>query len=574
MFACLSLPASAAAPSSVEPDALEAVARAFSPRVEVHAPRLVTLDISGLRRLLGTPADIGRELARDARERGCPADVAIAASRTAAMLLAFACDGLTVVPPGEEQRMLAPLPLGVLRQLAEIAEAAPSAPGGKRKTENTAGGSQQAAGSGTAKSPNREIAKSKNESLPVVALFRRWGLRTLGDLAALPSPALSERIGQEGLRWQRVARGEDLEPLVSMPPEAPIEETLDLDWPVDGLEPLSFLLPRLLEPICERLERLDQAAVRLDLSFRLANREQEARRIQLPAPMRDAKVLRTLVLLHLESHPLGAGVDRLGIAVETAPARIVQFSLLARALPFPEQMATLVARLGALMGERRVGAAAVVDSHRPGAFAMQPFKVEEDRKAGALRHTSPHPGVGQSSSCAIPGVGPRSSSHPGVGPRSSSHPGVAQSSSFAIPGMELTPRATQGTAEGPALVLRRFRLPVTARVIEQGGRPVRVTTERRGLEGGRVEASAGPWRTSGEWWKVDESGGQPPAGASPERGRAAAESKGASPERGRAAAESKGWNRDEWDVALSDGAVYRIYRDRTRERWFIEGILD
>ncbi len=102
-----------AEPSGVESDALEAVARAFSPRVEVHASRLVTLDISGLRRLLGTPADIGRELARDARERGCPADVAIAASRTAAMLLALACDGLTVVPPGEERRMLAPLPLGV-----------------------------------------------------------------------------------------------------------------------------------------------------------------------------------------------------------------------------------------------------------------------------------------------------------------------------------------------------------------------------------------------------------------------------------------------------------------------------
>jgi hypothetical protein len=49
---------------------------------------------------------------------------------------------------------------------------------------------------------------------------------------------------------------------------------------------------------------------------------------------------------------------------------------------------------------------------------------------------------------------------------------------------------------------------------------------------------------------------------------------GASPERGRGAAESKGWNRDEWDVALSDGAVYRIYRDRSNERWFVEGILD
>jgi protein ImuB len=456
VFACLSVPSSADPPAG-ERGALEAVARGFSPRVDVHAWNLVTLDVSGLQRLLGAPADIGRELLRDARARGCDAAAAIAATRTAATLLALACDGLTVVPPGRERAVLASLPLGVLARLP--------------------------------------MPSGASEALPVLALFRRWGLRILGDLARLPSASLSERIGQEGLRWQRAARGEDLEPLVAMAPEAPIEEALDLDWPVEGLEPLSFLLPRLLEPICDRLERLDRAAVTLDLSFRLATREQESRRIQLPAPMRDAKVLRTLVLLHLESHPLAAGVDRLAIAVETAPARIVQFSLLARALPFPEQMATLLARLGALMGERRVGAAAVVDSYRPGAFAMQPFKVAD---AGRVAAADGRP--------------------------------AASSGGW--------PPGDAGREPGTALVLRRFRLPIAARVVERDGRPVRVTTERRGLEGGNVESSAGPWRTSGEWWRA------------------------------------AGWNRDEWDVALSDGAVYRVSRDRSTGRWFVEGVLD
>ena len=92
---------------------------------------------------------------------------------------------------------------------------------------------------------------------------------------------------------------------------------------------------------------------------------------------------------------------------------------------------------------------------------------------------------------------------------------------------------------------------------------MRVTTERRGLEGGRVEAAAGPWRTSGDWWRV---GGEPPAPSDDSaRGR---------PDRGHRVAESKGWNRDEWDLALSDGAVYRVYRDRISERWFVEGIVD
>ena len=34
------------------------------------------------------------------------------------------------------------------------------------------------------------------------------------------------------------------------------------------------------------------------------------------------------------------------------------------------------------------------------------------------------------------------------------------------------------------------------------------------------------------------------------------------------------WNRDEWDVSLSDGGVYRIFRDRETDGWFIDGIFD
>ena len=99
---------------------------------------------------------------------------------------------------------------------------------------------------------------------------------------------------------------------------------------------------------------------------------------------------------------------------------------------------------------------------------------------------------------------------------------------------------------GPRLALRRFRVPVPVRVTVQAGQPVRVASDRRGLDGGTVASAAGPWRTSGEWWFV---GGEGP-------GRA------------------EGWNRDEWDVALTGGDVYRIYRDRSRDRWFIDGIVD
>src|SRR5205823_245913 len=98
--------------------------------------------------------------------------------------------------------------------------------------------------------------------------------------------------------------------------------------------------------------------------------------------------------------------------------------------------------------------------------------------------------------------------------------------------------------------LRRCREPVPARVAVAGGRPVRVTTDRRGFAGGAVLQSAGPWRTSGAWWAGR-------AGRADRAGEAGAS-----------------WDRDEWDVALSDGAVYRVFQDRQTDAWFIDAMVD
>src|SRR5262249_30312657 len=92
-----------------------------------------------------------------------------------------------------------------------------------------------------------------------------------------------------------------------------------------------------------------------------------------PAPMRDARTLRTLALLDLESNPPPAPIDRVEVAVDPTPGRIVQYSLLTRALPTPERLSTLMARLYAVMGETRCGSPVVVDSWKPGAFEMRPF---------------------------------------------------------------------------------------------------------------------------------------------------------------------------------------------------------
>ncbi len=49
--------------------------------------------------------------------------------------------------------------------------------------------------------------------------------------------------------WQRLARGEDSRPLVPAVPEERFEQTLELEWPIEELEPLSFVLGRLMEQL-------------------------------------------------------------------------------------------------------------------------------------------------------------------------------------------------------------------------------------------------------------------------------------------------------------------------------------
>ena len=212
--------------------------------------------------------------------------------------------------------------------------------------------------------------------------MKQWGIRTLGELAALPPADLAARLGRGAAAWQAIARGEDTRPLVPALPDERFDATLELEWPIEAVESLSFVLTRLLEPLSTRLERRDRGAAVLHVRLRLgppAERgEIHARRLELPTPMRDVRTLRTLALLDLESHPPAAPIESVTVVIDPTPGRVLQHTLFARAHPTPERLSTLIARLGALMGQDRIGAAAAVDSYHPGAFAMRPYAVEHE----------------------------------------------------------------------------------------------------------------------------------------------------------------------------------------------------
>lgn len=533
---------------------LVTLAEDFTPRYEIMGP-LVILDLSGLSRLFGSARDIGEQLRRSSA--GKPVRIAIAASQTAAALLALGRAGLTVVTADEQPSAIAPLPVTLLGELEKLRQGEPaSAPVSRpastpappqigdmedvlpyfqsclERTSELAAKPHARCGAGgwmhprdthgahltkiARRAPSRTKLDATLKAIQTrLDVLRRWGVSTLGALAALPPGEVYERLGARGVAWQRLARGEDQGPLVPCVPEEPFEGVLELEWPIEGLEPLSFVLARLFEPLSERLERADRGAAILHTHLRLTTREVHARTVQLPAPMRDPRTLRTLVLLDLESNPPSAAIDTVRVLIEPTPARVLQWTLYERAQPSPEQVSTLLARLTALMGEGHVGSPKLVDTWKPGAFEMAPFTIgladQAARNAAISGSARQGTDAGRDTDTSTASSSGRTST-----------PGA-----FGVPGIP------------PGTALRRYRIPIPARVQMQDGRPVRVLSDRRGIAGGRVAQAAGPWRTSGEWWH-----------------------------------DAAAWDRDEWDVVLDGGAAYRIFVERAVGQWFIEAVVD
>jgi nucleotidyltransferase/DNA polymerase involved in DNA repair len=282
MFAALYAPSLPAA-------ALVDVARAFTPRFE-QLGSIILLDASGLSRLFGSAQELGEHL-RDALSKLSPGDslprVAMASTQTAATLLALGSPGLTVVMPGKEAIALAPLSVAVLDQferLSESTQSDPSPQARKPASPQDTGGWHHPRSTHQASRGKRRAPENR-----LLEILTKWGIRSLGALTELSGPDIHERLGARGALWQSLARGVDRRPMVPWVDEVPFEAALELEWPIEGLEPLSFVLARLLEPLADRLERADRGAAVLYTSLRLTSRTIHTRTLQLPAPMRDPK---------------------------------------------------------------------------------------------------------------------------------------------------------------------------------------------------------------------------------------------------------------------------------------------
>jgi len=449
-------------------------AQSFSPRVEDVGCDTVLLDLAGMEPLFGPLPKIAKNVVRRASALGLETNVAVASNPDTAILAAHGFSGVIVIPQGREAEQLGNLPLEVLF---------------------TGGCDPQ-----------------------ILEVLERWGIRNFRALAALPEIALSERLGQEGILLQQLARGCSSRSLV--PVELPLvfEEAIELEYPLVLLEPLAFLLARLLDQLCARLSARALATQELNLdltlecsapghvetgaparligySSRAHARQNFHRTLRLPVPLLDAKVFLKLLQLDLNAHPPGAPIVKVQLSAEPVRPRAAQSGLFLPPSPEPEKLELTLARIAGIVGENKVGSLQLLDTHRPQAFRMRRFDPhmgeQAARKTKASRNNRP------------------------VEP--------------------------QKQNEVPVTALRIFRPPLRAMVTLQEGRPARIACPKRTGICGEILWAAGPWRTSGDWW------------------------------------EQEGWARDEWDIALQEATgitLYRLIRDLLSGQWWVEGSYD
>ena len=305
-------------------------------------------------------------------------------------------------------------------------------------------------------------------------LLDAWGIRTLGELAMLPPLGVAARLGPEGTYMQHLAQGQAGRQLRPIEDPLRFEDEIELDDPVELLEPLSFLLARLLNDLCARLRARALSTDEIRLLLSLENAPEHRCILHLPVPIADSGTLLKLVQLELSARSPGAPVLKLRIELNPVKPRIQQHGLFIARSPEPAKLEITLSRLCNLLGSENVGTPELLDTHRPDSFRMNRFSV----------------------------------------------------ATFKV---DFPPCPFE------VLTLRRYRPPQIAQVQVAAEGPSHVATATLRS---KVIAHAGPWRSSGDWWRHNP------------------------------------WDHSEWDIALNGGTLYRLYEDLRTGRWFVEGNYD
>ena len=210
-------------------------------------------------------------------------------------------------------------------------------------------------------------------------LLWRWGIRKLGAFVALGGEPLTERLGPAVLPFFVRATGGSERPLRCVAPVESYAEAVEFEHEIETLEPLLFLLRRLLEQIAWRLEATYLVAATLTLRLGLAQGGEYLRTFKIPAPTARVEVLFRALHTHLERYTAEQPIVSLHLEARPCRPARQQFGLFESALRDPNQFFETLTRLIALLGNDRVGVPAPEDSHRPDAFRVAEVDLEDAR---------------------------------------------------------------------------------------------------------------------------------------------------------------------------------------------------
>jgi protein ImuB len=207
----------------------------------------------------------------------------------------------------------------------------------------------------------------------VRARLNRFGLRAIGAVAALPRSALIARFGEEGARLHARANGEETEPFRARHATERLALALPIEPPVEDLEPLRFVLHRLVAALTGQLTGRGLAADRvqlvleLDLAFALAGTPPRIEiELRFPEPTADPEAIERLLFARLEREPPPAAVQRLDLELRgTIPAAGQQLPLFVPQAARTARLGWQLARLALTYGEDRVRRVAIADPEAP-----------------------------------------------------------------------------------------------------------------------------------------------------------------------------------------------------------------
>lgn len=224
----------------------------------------------------------------------------------------------------------------------------------------------------------------------LLKITQAWGIHSVQDLLTLPRQDAIERLGAAGTALWTAARGGKARPLRLEPHPDTYEETFDFEGAIETLDPLLFIVRRLLDSLCMRLECNQRVAATLALTILLEDGPPHPLLVQVPAPTANPEILQRILFSHLEPLQLSRCATGLQLRIEPALHSTRQFDLFQTPLKDPNRFGETVAKLRSLTGRGNLGSPYPAESHRPGDFVLKdpetafPAETPDSLKTAAL----------------------------------------------------------------------------------------------------------------------------------------------------------------------------------------------